>query len=85
MHFQNSPKRLFLACGMKTVSTETLIVGGNNAKKGDYPWQVGIYTKINTELNDFVCGGSLINERTILTGTKFKLPKLIIMLYYVTK
>ena len=40
------------------------IVGGQNAPKGAYPWHVLI-----TKSGDITCGGSLLNDRWVLTGT----------------
>lgn len=60
---------LFSVCGLKSVSTTPLIVGGNVAKPGEYPWQVSIYSIYGKELaKELSCGGSLLNERVILTG-----------------
>ena len=39
------------------------IVGGASATKGFYPWQVAIYYE-----DDFLCGGSLISEKHVLTA-----------------
>jgi hypothetical protein len=41
----------------------TLIVGGRVSKQGQFPWQVALY-----RFQTFICGGSLLNERLILTG-----------------
>lgn len=40
-------------------------MNGDNVTRGDYPWQVAIYKNKKT----LICGGSLINQRVILTGT----------------
>ena len=40
------------------------IVGGQDADKGAYPWHVLI-----TKSGDITCGGSLLNDRWVLTGT----------------
>ena len=39
------------------------IVGGQNADKDEYPWQIMLKYD-----GDFYCGGSIINNRTILTA-----------------
>jgi len=39
------------------------IVGGVSAQKGFYPWQVAIYYD-----GDFLCGGSLIDDKHVLTA-----------------
>jgi hypothetical protein len=41
----------------------TLIVGGRVSKQGQFPWQVALY-----RFQTFICGGSLLNERLILTA-----------------
>jgi hypothetical protein len=53
-------------CG-KTSTTKdpTLIVGGRVSKKGQFPWQAALYSSVD---KSFLCGGSLLNERVILTG-----------------
>jgi hypothetical protein len=52
-------------CGQKSVNAQTLIVNGKPVKKGDYPWQVALYTLNDKEL---ICGGSLLNQRVVLTA-----------------
>ena len=39
------------------------IVGGQNADKDEYPWQIRLLYA-----GSFYCGGSIINKRTILTA-----------------
>ena len=39
------------------------IVGGQEALKDEYPWQILLKYK-----DSFTCGGSILNERTILTA-----------------
>ena len=39
------------------------IVNGQNADKDEYPWQIAMEYNGN-----FLCGGSIINARTILTA-----------------
>lgn len=43
------------------------IVGGNRAKKGQFPWQVGL-TGVTEEMGDFDCGGTLIGPEWVLTA-----------------
>ncbi|RZC36204.1 Trypsin domain containing protein, partial [Asbolus verrucosus] len=45
----------------------TLIVHGNNVTRSDYPWQVAIY-RTNATKKELICGGTLINQRIILTA-----------------
>lgn len=43
--------------------TNKRIVAGIKARKGGFPWQVGIYLQ-----GRLICGGTLINERYALTA-----------------
>jgi hypothetical protein len=53
-------------CGkIRPKRNPTLIVGGKIAGKRYFPWQAALYNARNQE---FLCGGSLLNERIILTG-----------------
>ncbi|XP_049821425.1 modular serine protease isoform X2 [Aethina tumida] len=54
-------------CGQKTVKSAQLSVGGTKVVKGDYPWQVGLFKNIDGSFTN-ICGGSLLNERIILTA-----------------
>jgi len=51
-------------CGERKV-VRTRIVGGQNAQKNEYPWQVGLVS--NWGSTPF-CGGSLISSNTIVTA-----------------
>eukprot|EP00112_Aurelia_sp_Birch-Aquarium-sp1_P020525 Seg531.1 transcript_id=Seg531.1/GoldUCD/mRNA.D3Y31 product="Plasma kallikrein" protein_id=Seg531.1/GoldUCD/D3Y31 len=49
------------------------IVGGGDAKKGNWPWQVAIAYKASPK--SVLCGGSLINSQWVLTASHcFGLP-----------
>jgi Secreted trypsin-like serine protease len=39
------------------------VVGGQDALRGEYPWQI-----LLAENNSFICGGSILNERWVLTA-----------------
>ncbi|RZB39484.1 Trypsin domain containing protein, partial [Asbolus verrucosus] len=56
-----------ITCGVKSVQATTLIVHGNNVTRSDYPWQVAIY-RTNATKKELICGGTLINQRIILTA-----------------
>ncbi|CAF0707715.1 unnamed protein product [Brachionus calyciflorus] len=49
-------------CGIKS-ENDKKIVGGEEANRGEWPWQIAIYFR-----NRFICGGSLINSMWILTA-----------------
>ena len=51
-------------CGVPQV-TRNRIVGGQPAKKNQYPWLVAIF---KTGVPRSFCGGSLISSRTVLTA-----------------
>ena len=57
---------MIAVCGQKTVEATQLIVGGTNVTKGDYPWNVALYTN---DQKEFICSGSLISQRIVVTGT----------------
>ena len=44
--------------------------GGNAAQENKYPWQVLYFYIPNDNTSEFVwlCGGTILNERTILTA-----------------
>ena len=44
----------------------SFIVGGDKAKKGEYPWQVVIV--MSNRRGSFSCGGSILDENNILTA-----------------
>ncbi len=46
----------------RPISVQAQVVGGVNANKGEFPWQVLIYP------GSFQCGGSLINENWVVTA-----------------
>lgn len=50
-------------CG-KSTAMQSRVLGGTDAKRGAWPWQVAVYTSSNT----FVCGGSVINPLWLVTA-----------------
>ena len=54
-------------CGKKGPS-HTRIVGGKNAKPGDWPWQVNFDYKYNTGNPGHYCGGILITQEWIISA-----------------
>uniref|UniRef100_A0A8W7K6N7 Peptidase S1 domain-containing protein n=5 Tax=albimanus section TaxID=44544 RepID=A0A8W7K6N7_ANOAL len=51
------------ACSCGTNGNNSKIVGGEEAAIGQYPWMVALYYS-----NRFICGGTLINDRYVLTA-----------------
>ncbi|KAL3276512.1 hypothetical protein HHI36_011890 [Cryptolaemus montrouzieri] len=54
-------------CGEKRVHPEQLIIEGKIVERGNYPWTIAIY-KRKTNGYNLVCGGTLINQRVIVTA-----------------
>lgn len=52
---------LTLECGV--LKSPTRIVGGIKANPTDFPWQIVLFYQ-----QKFLCGGSIINDRHILTA-----------------
>lgn len=52
-------------CGRKFVNAQPLIIGGTTPKKDQWPWVVLIYNKIDKM---YLCVGSLLNQKVILSG-----------------
>ena len=50
-------------CGMTTVH-QSRVIGGSDAAKGAWPWQIGMYKG-----GYFTCGGSLISPNWVLTAS----------------
>lgn len=63
---------IILECGIKFVNAQTLIIGGTIASKDHYPWQVGVYRKVN---KDHICGGSIVSVRVVISGNYVKILK----------
>ena len=49
-------------CGVPQVNRNR-IVGGQPAKKNQYPWLVAIF-----DLGEHICGGTLLSSRTVLSA-----------------
>ena len=55
-------------CGRSNV-TLTRIVNGTPARKGAWPWQVAIgYRNPNDDTIDYLCGGTLVTTRHVVTA-----------------
>ena len=44
------------------------VVGGQNANKGEVGWQVGLSRSSSTSSASIFCGGTLLNERWVLSA-----------------
>ena len=62
--FENLPIG-FLACGVPNRNGR--IVNGSETEANEYPWMVGIYV-LRGNGTRFQCGGTLINNRYVLTA-----------------
>uniref|UniRef100_A0A182PBP8 Peptidase S1 domain-containing protein n=1 Tax=Anopheles epiroticus TaxID=199890 RepID=A0A182PBP8_9DIPT len=56
-----------LTCGKRRVKTIHLVQNGIDAKPGHWPWHAAIFHRNADQLN-YACGGSIIDEKTILTA-----------------
>lgn len=54
------------SCGIER--TKSKIIGGIDAEKNRYPWMVGVVTSLSKRNTYAFCGGSIINDRFILTA-----------------
>lgn len=65
---------MYLGCQFRTtiftfVSSDCGQVFDESSTGSKYPWNVGIYKFSNgTENYKYVCGGSLVSERVVVTG-----------------
>uniref|UniRef100_A0A182MTU7 Peptidase S1 domain-containing protein n=1 Tax=Anopheles culicifacies TaxID=139723 RepID=A0A182MTU7_9DIPT len=56
-----------LVCGRRKVRSVYLIHNGIDARAGHWPWHATIFTR-NNGAEDYSCGGTIIDEDTILTS-----------------
>ncbi|PNF27882.1 hypothetical protein B7P43_G08304 [Cryptotermes secundus] len=54
-------------CGRVAVQPAPLITHGQNTARGQFPWHAALYQSKDIHLK-YICGGSLIGPRTILTA-----------------
>jgi secreted trypsin-like serine protease len=57
-----------MECGRVAVQPAPLITHGQNTARGQFPWHAALYQSKDINLK-YICGGSLIGPKTILTGT----------------
>jgi len=53
-------------CGQANRGNRNKIVGGNETKENEYPWQVLLNVRRGTKM--YICGGSIISSKEILTA-----------------
>ncbi|KAG8302157.1 hypothetical protein J6590_036045 [Homalodisca vitripennis] len=66
--YENHPNWKLLPhdqCGTRGTHVQTKIVGGTHAYIGQFPWVVGL---LDSESQRSFCGGSLINDRYVVTA-----------------
>ncbi|XP_026470067.1 uncharacterized protein LOC113374031 isoform X2 [Ctenocephalides felis] len=68
--WNSSPFKCTPECGLATPKGHGLVIGGQKVKVGDFPWHAGIYEKneTNYKYNKQICGGSIINAKTIISA-----------------
>lgn len=57
-------------CGHGRTKVLPFVIGGERAKRNDWPWMAAVIDRKNDE---FVCGGSLISEKHVLSGKVAKI------------
>lgn len=55
-------------CGIPKNANTLLIVNGQDAKISDWPWHAAIRQHVSNDRPEYVCGGTLISERFIVTA-----------------
>jgi hypothetical protein len=59
-----------MECGRVAVQPAPLITHGQNTARGQFPWHAALYQSKDINLK-YICGGSLIGPKTILTGMDY--------------
>ncbi|EZA52935.1 hypothetical protein DMN91_000954 [Ooceraea biroi] len=60
-HSEDPPAPCYCSCGLR--NEESRIVGGQTTNMNEFPWMARL-----SYLNKFYCGGTLINDRYVLTA-----------------
>lgn len=55
-------------CGRPILQPTALILGGAETNKGDWPWLVAFYNTPERGTLKYICGGSLISHRHVVTA-----------------
>lgn len=56
-----------ISCGTKETTVLSLIYGGGDTQRGDWPWLVAYYNN-GKDTTGFICGASLISANAIITA-----------------
>ncbi|XP_062550573.1 polyserase-2 [Armigeres subalbatus] len=56
-----------VSCGQRQLTHLGLIVSGDAAHEGDWPWHAAIFIR-NSKKQTYICGGTIISENFILTA-----------------
>lgn len=62
-----APPSCVPVCGQKNARATELLIGGQKVKRGHYPWTIALYKK-KSEGFSHICGGSLLNQRIVVTA-----------------
>ncbi|XP_058450590.1 serine protease easter-like [Malaya genurostris] len=55
-------------CGIPRVRTQFLIVRGEDARHGHWPWHVALWVRQKDGTEKYACGGTLISHKFVLTA-----------------
>lgn len=55
-------------CGVRRMQHTELIRNGSPTKPGDWPWHVALYRLSNNGSQQYICGGSIIDQYRVITG-----------------
>lgn len=64
------------ACGEVKVSHKGFVSLGQPTFAGEFPWHVAINLRESFLVKKYICGGSIITDKAILTGGLFFLTKI---------
>lgn len=57
-------------CGVPANGTINYIIGGDDAARHEFPWQVSVQFNVSHDKWDHVCGGSILDKNWILTAAQ---------------
>ena len=61
--------RVASECGVRKVAPRvSRVTNGEKSYAGQWPWFVSLHKKMQNEPDRFICGATLINEFTVVTG-----------------